>query len=353
MLDVSSPWTLFQYVQETIDPIYHSNNRSAIFPRDVERGNNSISDWNHDWKAKRQSYRQLKSYHIERSAHSATLVLRWIAPGVDQLEQRFTFFSYRADIEMKVSFYKKDITTQEGTYFAIPLNLQSWRCQYDTAGQFVELDAQQLPGVCRDYITVDKSVSIYDGQHGVTMSCLDTPLVQVGDFNFGKEQKSIAKKENPLLLAWPMNNYWDTNFRGRQPGFVSFVYVLSTFQTFDPDSAMASAVQAVTPVFTIPVMECKAEEAGQFIEFSGDGVQVFDVKPSEDGSGIILRLSNCTGGQANAKLSFPNRESEAAFRTNVLEEMQSERIAVQRQCLNITLEEKEMVHLFISLADPI
>jgi hypothetical protein len=348
VLDPTSPWSLFQYIQETVDQNFHSNNRSAIFPRDVEKGNNGISVWNHDWKAKRQTYTKMKSCQIERDAHSATLIISWeAAPGVDNLEQRFTFFSYRAEIEMTASFHKQDIKTPEGTYFAIPLNVGEWRCHYDTAGQLVELDAQQLPDVCRDYITVDKSVSIYDGQHGVTLVCPDAPLIQVGDFNFGKENKSVARHANPLLLAWPMNNYWDTNFRARQPGFVSFSYVLSTFSSFDPAVVMQSGIQAVSPILTTPVIDCTEEEFGQFIQISGKGVQLFDVKPAEEGKGIVIRLSNCTDQVVNAQLHFPNVKIEAAYKTNALEEIQLEITGIQNSSLELSLEAKQMLHILV------
>ncbi|NOU88751.1 hypothetical protein GC102_23795 [Paenibacillus sp. LMG 31460] len=347
VLDLTSPWSFFQYVQETVDATYHPNNRSSIYPRDIEKGNNGISVMNHDWKARRQTYSKMKSWQIERSSHSATLILQWEAPGVDNLEQRFTFFSYRPEIEMKASFYKQDITTPEGTYFAIPLNVGKWRCQYDTAGQFVELDAEQLPGVCRDYMTVDKSVSVYDTQHGVTLVCTDAPLVQVGDFNFGKEQKSIVRNENPLLLAWPMNNYWDTNYRARQPGFVSFSYVLSTFSTFDPAVVMQSAIQEVSPILTTPIIVCEEETAGQFIKISGNGVQIFDVKPAEEGKGIIVRLSNCTEQAVEAQLHFPNRNIETAFRTSALEEKQLE-LLIQNGSLNLRLDAKQMLHILVN-----
>ncbi|WP_090582263.1 glycosyl hydrolase-related protein [Paenibacillus sp. OV219] len=346
VLDTSSPWALFQYVQETVDPIHHLNIRSAIFPRNVERGNNSLTDWNHNWKASRQSYTRLNSCRVERSAHSASLILSWEAPGVEQFEQTYTFFSYQPDIEMKASFFKQDITTPEGTYFAIPLNLQKWRCHYDTAGQWVELDAQQMQGVCRDYITIDKSVSIYDGQHGVTMSCPDAPLVQVGNFNFGKEQQFIEKNDNPLLLAWPMNNYWDTNFRGSQPGAVTFTYYLNTCSSFDPSTAMISSIGAMASVFATPVIDCK-EEVGQFIQLSGDGVQVFDVKPAEDNRGIVVRLVNVTDQDTNAQLQFPNRNIEAAFIVSVLEDIQTNILDIQVESLKIMLGAKEMKHLLV------
>lgn len=347
VLNLSSPWTLFQYVQETIDPIYNPNHRTTLFPRDTDKGNEGISVWNHDWKAKRQSYTEIKSCHVERSAHSATLVIRSEAPGVNDLEQRFTFFDYHADIEMKVSYYKQDITTPEGTYFALPINIGNWRCHYDTAGQFVELDAEQLPGVSRDYITVDKSVSVYDGSHGVTLICPDAPLVQVGDFNFGKEQKSIDKNANPLLLAWPMNNYWDTNFRARQPGAVSFTYVLSTFQIFDPVAVMESAVRAVSPVFTTAAIVCNEDETGQFIQLSGNGVQIFDVRPSAEGAGVIVRLSNFTNQQESAQLKFPDRKILKAFKTNALEEIISEISNIHNDSIELKLEAKQMVHLLL------
>lgn len=348
VLDLSSPYSLFQYVQETIDPLYHPNHRRTLFPRDIEKSNNSISCWNHDWKAKRQTYTQFKSCKVERSANSATLILLWDAPGVDNLEQRFTFFSYRADIEMKASFYKQDITTPEGTYFAIPLNLQDWRSHYDTAGQWVELDAEQLPGVCRDFVTVDKSVSVYDGQHGATLICCDAPLIQVGDFNFGKELKSIEKQANPLLLAWPMNNYWETNFRARQPGYNSFTYNLSTFKSFDPADVMETAVQAVSPILTTPIIHCNEEEGGQFIQVMGDGAKIFDVKSVEEGSGIIVRLSNYTDRQVDAGLRLPNRKIKAAFKTNVLEEIVAEITNIQNQTIELRLEAKQMVHILVN-----
>ncbi|RKP54437.1 hypothetical protein D7Z26_13895 [Cohnella endophytica] len=347
MLDTSSPWTLFQFVQETVDPIYYPNTRNAIFPRDIEKGNNSVSVWNHDWKAKRQSYSKLESCSVERNANSATLIMRWDAPGVEQLEQRFTFFSYRADIEIKVSFYKKDITTPEGIYFVTPLNLQTWNCHYDTAGKLVELDAQQLPGVCRDYITVDKCVSVYGGSHGVTMSCQDAPLVQVGDFNFGKEQKSISKVEKPLLLAWPMNNYWDTNFQARQPGYNSYTYSLSTFQTFNPAAVIANTDRAIAQIYSIPVIDCKIGQEKTLINIDSENVKVFDVKPAEEGPGIILRLSNSIDHISDINISFPNRKLKAAFRTNALEECLNDLQVVSSERLEIRLEANQLLHILV------
>nr|WP_240159675.1 glycosyl hydrolase-related protein [Paenibacillus aceris] len=357
VLDSSSPWTFFQYVQETIDPLYHPEDRSTIFPRDIEKGNNSISVWNHEWKAKRSTYTSLKQCMVERAANSATLVLKWDAPGVSNLEQRITFFNYRPEIELKASFHKQDITTPEGTYFAFPLQLDKWQCHYDTAGQMVELDKEQLPGVCRDWITVDKQVSMYDGFKGVTLACPDAPLVQVGGFNFGKEQKEIPRDPNPLLLAWPMNNYWDTNYRAHQPGYASFTYVLSTFQNFDETQATMAGTRAITPVLALPVIHCAEGQSGQWIECKGDGAVLYDIKQAEDGNGVILRLVNVKNESVDTQLRFPKHHITSASVVNVLEEdktviennsLESEGL-LSNNGVHVSLKSKQMIHMRLHL----
>lgn len=350
-LDLSSPWTLFQYVQETIDTTIAENSRQTIFSRVVEKGNNSISCWNNNWPAVRRTYSRLMNCSIERGANDATLVLLWDAPGLETLEQRFTLFNYRPDIEIKVSYIKKDITTPEGTYFAIPLNLGSWRCLYDTAGQLVELDEQQLPGVCRDFVTVDKSVSLFDGDHGITLVCPDAPLVQIGDFNFGREHKQIDRSAKPLLLAWPMNNYWETNFRARQPGFNSFTYLLSTYRAFESSAVTEASTRAVSQLYVTPVMDCKQEESGQFIRFEGEHAQVVDVKPAETSKGIIIRVSNVTNDYTEAHLSFPGRRIAEAYLSNVLEEQLESLSAKELDTLHISLEARQMKHLLLFLEE--
>lgn len=219
---------------------------------EIEKCNDSLSCWKRDWPSLHRTYSRLIACRVERGANDATLNMQWEAPGVDSLEQRFPLFIYRSDIEIKVSYMKLDITTPEGTYFAIPLNMGEWRCVYDTAGHYTELDEQQLPGVCR---------------------------------------------------------------RARQPGFHSFTYQLSTFGAYDPEAAANAFTQAVSQIYATPVIECKQEEEGRFIRLEGEGVQVFDVKPAEEGEGIIVRLSNMTEDETAGSLSFPGKVIASAFET--------------------------------------
>ena len=53
--------------------------------------------------------------------------------------------------------------------------------------------------------------AIWDSQAGVALFASEAPAVQFGGFHFGPPLDALPRPRNPLLLAWPANNYWDTN----------------------------------------------------------------------------------------------------------------------------------------------
>ncbi|OZB95404.1 hypothetical protein [Paenibacillus sp. XY044] len=322
MIDEKSPWTLFEFVQETVDGRFHHEHRSTLFPRDVDKGNRSISVWNHEWKSKRVGANRLQAYSVEQTMDSVTFVMQLEAPGVSRLEQRITFSAIHHRIQLSASMNKSDIRTPESIYFAFPLRMDAgWRSYYDTAGLPVELDREQLGTVCRDWVTVDQTVSIYDRQKGVTLACPDAPLVQIGDFHFGKESKQINRQENPLLLAWAMNNYWDTNFWASQPGDVLFRYELSPFEQFDPVEAYRAGIAAANPIAINAAVMCDREEEGQWFGQSSGTVVLQYMKPALDGNGFIMTLRNVGSDPSEYILTVMNQEVEAARLVNPLEEV--------------------------------
>ncbi|MBB6671199.1 glycoside hydrolase family 38 N-terminal domain-containing protein [Cohnella nanjingensis] len=327
MIDPGSPWTWFQYVHEMPDPLAHRRHRETLFLREIDKCNNSISCWNREWTASRRGAEKLLSCAVKEHDSGATLALVWEAPGVRRLEQRITLFRDRPGIELQATLDKTDDRAPESLYFAFPLRLDAgWEAAFDTAGTLVRLDDDQLPGVCRDWVTVDQAVSVFDGRHGVTLACPDAPLVQIGGFHFGREQAAIPREADPVLLAWPLNNYWDTNFRASQPGPMSFTYVITPFAgPFRSEEMHRRGIEAAQPVQLFPAYACTEASDGTLLEVTGEGVAAIYVKPAEDGDGLIVRLQDVRSAEerddaAAYTIRVPGARVAGAFRANALEE---------------------------------
>lgn len=306
VLDESRGYGLFQPIRESIDEAKNLPHRKTLFPRDVDLGNHSITQWNHEWKSLRTPAKPLGAPEILRENHSVTLVSRFELPGTSCMEQRITFYSYRPQIRINVRFLKHPVYEPESVYFAVPLKLsEGWKCSYDTAGQFVRLDEEQIGNVCRDWVTVDSCVSVYHGEGCVTLACPDAPLVQVGDFGFGRESRSIARSENPLLLAWALNNYWDTNFCANQSGAMEFTYELTVRDAFHPTQALADGTAARNPCVLGASVSGEAAE-NTLLNIHGKSV-VLNMYPEEDCKAIRLILTNPEDAEDLCLLSLPGK----------------------------------------------
>ena len=320
LLDPDSPWTFFEFVHEQPDPRIN-NSRKALYNRDLDREKFGLSCWQEDWVAIRRGTSKFVSCSVEEDLDQVTLVLHFKAPGVTSLEQRITLYPGEPLIDLEARLMKADVRTPEAIYFAFPLNLGAdWRCHFDTAGMPTELDTQQLPGVCRDWVTSESFVSVHQPRQGVTLFYPDAPMAQIGDFNFGRKQEVIPRNENPLLLAWPANNYWDTNFPASQPGPIHIRYAFAAHGPYDPVWCAQTGQVVKMPVLAHPVMNCSQDENGRFLQLSGEGLHLLHAKPAINGRGVIMQLVNLTDAPSTGRLSFSNRDVVTACLTNPVEQ---------------------------------
>lgn len=315
-----SPWGFFQLVHERPS----NNERSAFHVRSVEGERFGRTGWKPDWQATRTSYSEKPAWAVDKRSRSATLVIKGRAAGLTELEQRITLHADSPLIDLWARMLKQDVRTPEAVYFVFPISVAAgWSAHFDTANIPTELDAEQLSGSCRDWVTIDTFASVHQADFGVTLYCPDAPMVQIGNFHWAKKQDAIPRQANPVLLAWPLNNYWETNFRASQPGVLEFRYSFASHGPFDPVTAVLEGQQVSNPPVTHLVMDDNSPRGGRFLDVQGDRVVVSYVKPADDRAGIIARVMNLGDKPATARLVLPGRNVTAAWLCGTLEENQS------------------------------
>lgn len=339
ILAPESGYDLFEPIRETVDTRWNEAVRDTLYgPRD-EVTDHGRSNWNHEWKAK-HTRRSICSWSVEREDYQISILTEGPLDGTRGMGQKITFYTYRPGIRMEAAFYKEPICEPESLMFAIPLKLQDgWKCSYDTAGEVVRLDEEQLGACCRDYLTVDTGMSMYDGTGCVTLACPDAPMVQVGGFQFGRENRCIDREADPLLLAWPLNNYWSTNFRADQSGRMTFVYEIHIHQRFEAREMRADGIRAKQPV----VIGASVKVAGgehRLLDFEGEGT-ILKVFPSKEKKGINVLLKNLTDEKNFCNLESPIWEITGAEHITPSEEVM-ETLQVQEGGIGISMEPRSM-----------
>jgi hypothetical protein len=218
----------FAFVRERTDAL-NEDRRYAFYQRDLDKEKVDAVCWQ-DWSPVRERATRVTRCEVISADDRMTLVRVIQAPGMGFLMQRFVFSAHDPVIRMEVEMELLPDSSPQAFYFAMPLEMNAgWQALYDTAGAVVRVDDDQLPGACRNWVTAGTFAAMADDRGGVALFTPDAPMVQFGDFHFGRPLDSLPRPQNPLLLAWPVNNYWDTNFPRVQSGRIRLRYGLLTF----------------------------------------------------------------------------------------------------------------------------
>lgn len=340
LMDASSEWSFFELVRETIDPRQHPENRRTLFPRDVDLCNENISMWNHGWKARRAGAEEVLDWKAEITGTKAVLMWKIQMPGMKAVEQQAIFYGDSSAIDLKVKFHKLPVHKPEGIYLAFPLKLsRDWKCGYTTAGQLVMLDAEQLGQMCRDYVSVDNGIALSDGEICMGLASPDAPMIQVGGFHFGKELRAVERMENPLLLAWPLNNYWDTNFVSGQSGAMEFSYRFFLQDGFVRTAVYRELVKGENRCLAGAAAKIGVQKR-TLLESSREGV-VTAVYPAKEGKNrMIALLRNQELDEQELTITIPEWKTMKVFSVNV-QEQPGEQLHCRGNTVSLTLSGRE------------
>ena len=242
----------FGFVRERTDALMEDR-RYAFYQRDLDREKMDQSCWQ-DWSPVREGATRVTHCAVTESPGRVTLTRQLQAPGMTHLVQRISLCGHDPVIGLEVDMELVSDPSPQAIYFAFPLRLTAgWKAAFDTAGALVQVDDDQLPGACRNWVTSELFAAMWDDRAGAALFAAEAPVMQFGDFHFGSPLDSLPRPENPLLLVWPVNNYWDTNTPRVQQGRIHLRFGFSTFGKADLPALRRKAEAFRQPLLAWPV----------------------------------------------------------------------------------------------------
>src|SRR5690606_10184128 len=143
------------------------------------------------------------------------------------------------------------------------------------------------------------------GERGVVLASIETPLVQLGGITSYEWNRDSFDPESPTIMAWPLNNHWEVNFKSSQDGEIPVSYRLTTFAG-ETDIAAATrfaAEQAVAPI-VLRDRERNGPETGRFLSVPEDAPVLVTAKPAERADAIVVRVQNLSNRAQSVPLDL-------------------------------------------------
>jgi alpha-mannosidase len=184
----------------------------------------SYDGFQSDWCARRQRPTDVLDHRVAELPSGYEVCQHLSVPSLPSpVSLRMVLDESGASMVVEAAWEMGLDTRPESTYVTFPFAFDDPTPYVDVGGQAMRPGHDQLSGTCHDYYTAQRWAGLGGDVQSVTVGCPINPLWQFGDFTFGTNRSTVSM-DRALLLGWVTSNYWDTNFRARQPGLVRARY---------------------------------------------------------------------------------------------------------------------------------
>lgn len=265
---------------------------------------------------------------ISSSAQGTTAVLESSAPNTPSIRTTIVLSADEKRIDISYALHKNATLQKEAAYIAFPLVAQHPQFRYETQNGWVDPAHDELAGGSREWYAVHHWAAMSDGTATVAIIPRDAPLVCFGDIVRGAWPTEFHPRSG-AIFSWLMSNYWDTNFASSQGGDFEFHYTFVSGASFNGADLTRLGWETMTPLENDPVHPSVSAgalsgDAASFLSIDRPGVVLTTWKLAENGDGSILRLEDTTGEPGSVHIASDLLRIAQAWRTNVLEENQTE-----------------------------
>jgi len=273
----------------------------------------------------------------------ATLRIESPAPGCNRLVRRVCLKAAADWVEISNTIDKKRAPlnphpgqggpgeefaqhqSKESAQFAFPFAIPGGQLRVDAPLSVMRPETDQLPGSCKNWLTVGRWVDVSNDKLGATWATLDAPLIEAGSVSatmLGSQKKPDVWRKHiestQKFYSWVINNHWGTNYRAYQDGLIEFRYAIRPHEEFDPAAAGRFAMGLSQPLITSPAG--KAASSALTLRVEPADILVYECKPANDGKGWVVRLFGSSGKNRTATISWGHNVPFKMCRSDLNEE---------------------------------
>jgi len=216
------------------------------------------------------------------------------APGSKTLSRTIQVIDGLNQVRFEDSFDKLAVHQNEAVHLGFNFNVPGAQVRMDMPWSVVRPDVDQMIYANKNIYPVDRWVDVSNGQFGITMANLDSPMMQIGEITAQREwgETWLTEAKKGSAIYWNvMNNYWHTNYKAYQPGPATFRYAMVSHGAYDQSTAQKFGIGQSQPLLVTPV-KSDQPDAVLPLAVDNDAVMITSCKPAGDGNGWLVRLFN-------------------------------------------------------------
>lgn len=201
---------------------------------------------------------------------------------------------------------KQETPFVEAGHFVFPLKTQNPQYRLQKMGSVID-PAQDIQAKANTRLhCCDQWVDVQDGEQGIGLIPIDTPLVSIGEPGVLQYSDEYVPKHSTLFFN-AFNNQWGTNFPQWMGGHYTFEYRIVLHRgDWKEGGVWKTAAQTRNPLIAVAFnAETSKIDSFGLLREDVHGITILALKPSEaeDGS-YILRFQDLLGKNRSVTLAF-------------------------------------------------
>jgi hypothetical protein len=268
-----------------------------------------------------------------------SLIIKAQGAGCPQITQEIILYNQikRIDFANRIL---KDSTPLQEIYFAFSFKMDNPDFRFEGSNSVIKPFRDQFPGSNTNYYTVQHWADVSDGQLGITLSPVESHLLEFGGLwpnycsqahhgvdppGYGADFVTPEQVTKGYMYAFVMSSNFRTNFQPVQQSEILFRYSLTTHEGDWRNGGCARLGWAIANPFIVDDVRDKkdgplASDTMNFCSIDKPNVMLTTLKQAENGDGIIVRLIETQGKATTALVTLPHITVAEAMVTNLVEE---------------------------------